>query len=153
LFLLKRKAPGDRAPRALRPCRVHPPDRSLVLYCHDNRRCQIAVSGYANRSAPACVNVRYPPDGCSVSQPCAIAAVTAARYGWLQVKCHRCETEASIPLDAIRRPRDTPIWKLEAALKCRCCGTRRYKPPVYMVKLTQEREITPYVWVHPDEER
>ena len=21
-------------------------------------------------------------------------------YGWLQVKCHRCETEASIPLDA-----------------------------------------------------
>jgi hypothetical protein len=31
-------------------------------------------------------------------------------YGWLQVKCHRCETEASIPLDAIRRPRDTLIW-------------------------------------------
>jgi hypothetical protein len=30
----------------------------------------------------------------------------------------RCETEASIPLDAIRRPRDTPIWTLEAALKC-----------------------------------
>ena len=42
-------------------------------------------------------------------------------YGWLQVKCHRCETEASIPLDAIRRPRDTPIWKLEAAPKCRSC--------------------------------
>jgi hypothetical protein len=38
-------------------------------------------------------------------------------YGWLQVKCHGCETEASIPLDAIRRPRDTPIWKLEAGLK------------------------------------
>jgi hypothetical protein len=35
-------------------------------------------------------------------------------YGWLQVKCHRCGTEASLPLDAIRRPRDTPIWKLEA---------------------------------------
>jgi hypothetical protein len=27
------------------------------------------------------------------------------------------------------------------------------KAAVYMVKLTQEREITPYVWVHPDEER
>jgi hypothetical protein len=40
-------------------------------------------------------------------------------YGWLQVKYHRCETEASIPLDAVRRPRDTPIWKLEAALKRR----------------------------------
>jgi hypothetical protein len=22
-----------------------------------------------------------------------------------------------------------------------------------MIKLTQERELTPYVWVHPDEER
>src|SRR6202049_2051681 len=39
--------------------------------------------------------------------------------GWLEVECHRCKTRASIPLDAIRRPRDTPIWKLEAALKCR----------------------------------
>jgi len=28
-----------------------------------------------------------------------------------------------------RRP-DTPIWKLEAALKCRSCRTPRYSPPV-----------------------
>jgi hypothetical protein len=40
---------------------------------------------------------------------------------WLEVECNRCKTRASIPLDAIRRPRDTPIWKLEAALKCRSC--------------------------------
>jgi hypothetical protein len=26
-------------------------------------------------------------------------------------------------------------------------------PPVHMIKLTETREITPYVWVHPDEER
>jgi hypothetical protein len=50
-----------------------------------------------------------------------------------------CETQASIPLDAVRRPRDTPIRKLEAALKCRSRGTRRYKPPVHMVKLTGAR--------------
>jgi hypothetical protein len=50
-------------------------------------------------------------------------------------------------------PRDTPIWKLEAALKCRSCRTPRYSPPVHMIKLTETREITPYVWVHPDEER
>src|SRR6201989_3266798 len=37
--------------------------------------------------------------------------------GWLEVECNRCETKASIPLDAIRRPRDTPLWKLEASLK------------------------------------
>jgi hypothetical protein len=74
-------------------------------------------------------------------------------YGWMEVKCHRCEASASIPLDAIRRPRDTPIWKLEGSFRCRSCGTRRYKPPVHLIKLTQEREVAPYVWVHPDDKR
>src|SRR5450631_4616449 len=64
-------------------------------------------------------------------------------YGWLEVECHRCKTRASLPLDAIRRPRNTPIWKLEAALKCRSCKKGRYAPPVHMIKLTQEREFTP----------
>jgi hypothetical protein len=48
--------------------------------------------------------------------------------------------------------RDTPIWKLEAALKCRSCKKSRYAPPVHMIKLTQRREITPYPWVHPEED-
>jgi hypothetical protein len=74
-------------------------------------------------------------------------------YGWLEVECHRCKTRASIPLDTVRRPRDTPIWKLEAALKCRSCKKGRYAPPVHIIKLTQEREITPYVWVQPDDDR
>jgi hypothetical protein len=46
-----------------------------------------------------------------------------------------------------------PIWKLETALKCRSCKEGRYAPPVHMIELTQEREIRPYVWVHPDEDR
>jgi hypothetical protein len=29
----------------------------------------------------------------------------------------------------------------------------RIRAAVHMIKLTQEREITPYVWVHPDELR
>jgi hypothetical protein len=41
------------------------------------------------------------------------------------------------------RPRYTPIWKLEAALKCRSCKKGRYAPPVHMIKLTETREITP----------
>src|SRR6201989_1121326 len=41
--------------------------------------------------------------------------------GWLEVECNRCKTRASLPLDAIRRPKNTPIWKLEASLKCRSC--------------------------------
>jgi hypothetical protein len=30
----------------------------------------------------------------------------------------------------------------------------KYAPPVHLIRLTEEeREITPYIWVHPDEER
>jgi hypothetical protein len=48
--------------------------------------------------------------------------------------------------DCWPRPRDTPIWKLEAALKCRSCKKGRYAPPVHMIKLTATQEITPYQW-------
>jgi len=57
--------------------------------------------------------------------------------GWLEVECNRCKTRASLPLDAIRRPRGTPLWKLEASLKCRSCRKGRYAPPVHMIKLTE----------------
>jgi hypothetical protein len=82
-----------------------------------------------------------------------IAQCLNGGYRWLEVMCRRCETRASLPLDAIRRSRDTPIWKLEAALKCRSCATPRYAPPVHLIRLTTERSIAPYPWVHPDEER
>jgi hypothetical protein len=57
------------------------------------------------------------------------------------------------PNTHIRRPQDTPLWKPEAALKCRSCRKGRYAPPVHMIKLTATQEIMPYHWVHPDEER
>jgi hypothetical protein len=47
---------------------------------------------------------------------------------WLEVECNRCKTRASLPLDAIRRPRDTPIRKLEASSKCRSCRKGRSAP-------------------------
>ncbi|MBR0798768.1 hypothetical protein JQ615_25605 [Bradyrhizobium jicamae] len=72
---------------------------------------------------------------------------------FLEVECNRCKARASLPLSAIRRPRDTEIWKLEASLKCRSCRKGRYAPPVHMIKLTEQQEITPYRWVHPTEER
>ena len=70
----------------------------------------------------------------------AIARCLSGGYGWLQVRCHRCKTEASIPNEHVRRPRDTHIWKLRAALKCRSCRTPRYSPPVHMIRLTEERQ-------------
>ena len=66
-----------------------------------------------------------------------IAQCISGGLCWLEVECNRCKTRASLPLDAIRRPRDTPIWKLEAALKCRSCRKGRYAPPVHMIKLTE----------------
>ena len=82
-----------------------------------------------------------------------IGQCISGRLGWLEVECKRCKTRASLPLAAIRRPRDTPIWKLEASLKCRSCRNGRHAPPVRMIKLTEKQEITRYRWVHPDEER
>ena len=82
-----------------------------------------------------------------------IGQCISGRLGWLEVECVSCKTRASLTLAAIRRPRDTPIWKLEASLKCRSCRNGRHAPPVRMIKLTENQEITPYRWVHPDEER
>jgi hypothetical protein len=82
-----------------------------------------------------------------------IAQCLNGDYRWLEVMCHRCETRASLPLDAIRRSRATPIWKIESALKCRSCRTPRYSPPVHMIRLTKQQTISPYAWVHPDDER
>jgi hypothetical protein len=59
---------------------------------------------------------------------------------------------ASIPLEHVRHPRNTPTWKLEAALKCRSCRTPRHSSPVHMIKLTQQREIALYALVHPDDD-
>jgi hypothetical protein len=82
-----------------------------------------------------------------------IAQCLNGGLAWLEVKSHRRDAKASIPLEHVRRPRDTPIWKLEGSFRCRSCGTRRYRPPVHMIRLTAQREITPYQWVHPHEER
>jgi hypothetical protein len=35
-----------------------------------------------------------------------IAQCLNGGYGWLEIECNRCKTRASLPLDAIRRPRE-----------------------------------------------
>jgi hypothetical protein len=57
-----------------------------------------------------------------------IAQCLNGGLGWLEVRCHRCETKASIPLDAIRRSRDTPIWKLEGSFRCRSLRDEALSP-------------------------
>lgn len=66
----------------------------------------------ADRAGAEAWSIRMEGHGGPAQPSPTIAQCLKGGYGWLQVKCHRCETEASIPLDCVRRPRDTPIWKL-----------------------------------------
>jgi hypothetical protein len=65
-----------------------------------------------------------------------------ARLKWSRVPdspistgCPRTNSKV-LQLDAIRRPRDPPIWNLEAALKCRSCRKGR-------IKLAATQEVAP----------
>src|SRR6267378_1155995 len=107
----------------------------------------------ADRAEAEAWSIRMEGYGGPAQPSPAIGQCLNSGLGWLEVECNRCKTRASLPLDAIRRPRDTPLWKLEASLKCRSCQKGRFTPPVHMIKLTETQEITPYKWVHPDEER
>ena len=106
----------------------------------------------ADRAEAEAWSLRMEGNGGPAQPSPTIAQCLNGGLSWLEVECNRCKTRASLPLDAIKRPRDTPLWKLEASLKCRSCRKGRYAPPVHMIKLTEQREITPYLWVHPDEE-
>jgi hypothetical protein len=82
-----------------------------------------------------------------------IAQCLNGGYGFLEVKCQRCETIASVPLEFVRRTPDTPIWKLEASLSCRQCKPfTRWPPKVHMIKLTERQDAGRYRWHHPGEE-
>jgi hypothetical protein len=52
----------------------------------------------------------------------------------------------------LRKPRAETSATEKPALKCRSCPTPRYSPRVHMIKLTEQREITPYFWSHPDDD-
>ena len=84
------------------------------------------------------------------AQPSAtIAQWLNGGYGWLEVKCHRYETKASIPLNAIRRRRNNPISKLEASLKCRSCRKGRYPPRGSHDQADGDAGDQPNVWCTP----
>jgi hypothetical protein len=62
------------------------------------------------------------------------------RSAWKAMAARRSQAQLSA-----NASRDAPSWKLEPSFRCRSCGTRRYKSPVRMIKLTEQRD--------PDEER
>ena len=53
------------------------------------------------------------------AQPSPTLRVALQRgYRSLQVRCQACREATVIDLAEVRRPADTPVWKLEGALAC-----------------------------------
>jgi hypothetical protein len=61
----------------------------------------------ADRAEAAAWSIRMEGYGGPAQPSPTIGQCLNGGLGWLQVKCHRCETEACIPLDCVRRPKDT----------------------------------------------
>ena len=123
-------------PRTLRP--------SSTTYSTGSIRTPCASSASTPRKAGRGIFLPISQTNCADGAICGYGLLE------LEVKGHRCETEASIPWMRSGGPkRQSGNWKL----KCRSCRKGRCAPPVHLVRLTEEREITPYAWVHPDQER
>jgi len=60
----------------------------------------------ADRAAAELWSIQMEAYGGPAQPSPTIAQCLNGGFGWSQVKCRRCETEASIPLDAIRQPPD-----------------------------------------------
>jgi hypothetical protein len=56
----------------------------------------------ADRAAVELWSIQMEAHGGPAQPSPTIAQCLNGGYGWLQVKCHRCETEASIPLEHVR---------------------------------------------------
>src|SRR5213079_3689330 len=82
----------------------------------------------ADRAEAEAWSIRMQAFGGAAQPSPTIAQCLNGGYGWMEIECNRCKTRASIPLDAIRRPGDTPIWKLEGSLKCRHAGRAATRP-------------------------
>ena len=48
-----------------------------------------------------------------------------AGYGYLEVRCLGCDTNQTVALDIIRRPKVTPIHELERRMRCQDCSRVR----------------------------
>src|ERR1700759_1867921 len=51
-----------------------------------------------------------------------------AGYGYLEVRCLGCDTNQTVALDIVRRPKTTPVHELERYMRCKVaarCGAMR----------------------------
>jgi phage FluMu protein Com len=86
-----------------------------------------------------------------------IADAIAGGFYYLEVKCRRCSTHSIVDLTAVnqvRRKPDTPIWKLEASLRCRHCSEalRGRRAAANIARLRKENTLEFEPW-YPEDER
>jgi hypothetical protein len=51
-----------------------------------------------------------------------------AGYRYLEVRCLACDTNQTVALDIVRRPKATPIHELERYMRCKDCSEVRGYP-------------------------
>lgn len=79
----------------------------------------------ADRAAVAACNKRILAfQGPAQPSPTLDDALNAG-YGYLKVCCLGCDTNQTIALDIVRRPKATPIYELERYMRCKDCSRVR----------------------------
>src|SRR6476659_10789770 len=106
--------------------------RGAKIHADNARAAATKAIREADRAEAEAWSIRMEGFGGPAQPSPTIAQCLNGGLGWLEVECNRCKTRASLLLDAIRRPRDPPLCKLDAALKCRSCRKGRYAPPVQL---------------------
>jgi hypothetical protein len=86
-----------------------------------------------------------------------IADAIEARFYYHEVMCRRWRTHSMVDLTAVnqvRRKPDTPIWNLEASLRCRHCSDalRGRRPAAKVVRQRKENTLEFEPW-YPEGER
>jgi hypothetical protein len=83
--------------------------------------------------------------------PPALGDALNAGYSYLEVRCLGCDTHQTVALDIVRRPKTTPIHKLERYMRCKDCSQVRGYPykRSYLVALRPTKisaSDPPLVW-------
>ncbi len=74
-----------------------------------------------------------------------LRAAVNGGFPWLRVECNGCKQHAWIDLPKIRRPPETPIWKLESSLVCDVCRQGRKFGPRAAIEMlcTHDKQTGP----------
>jgi hypothetical protein len=79
------------------------------MQAEDARKRATEAAREADRAEAEAWSVRMEGYGGPAQPSPTIRQCLNGGLGWLEVECNRCQTRASIPLDAIRRPRYAPV--------------------------------------------